>query len=180
MIENILADFDNAYGLKYTALRYFNASGSDPDLETGECHNPESHLIPIVCQTALGILEKLQIFGNDYDTPDGTCVRDYIHVIDLANAHILALQKLLENEKSMKINLGTNKGFSNLEIVKTTEKVIGHKINYIFSERRAGDPAILVCDNTLAKNYLGWKIEYPNIEDHIKHSLEWQKLLFGK
>jgi UDP-glucose-4-epimerase GalE len=177
MIEKILEDFDYAYNFKYTALRYFNASGSDPDLETGECHNPPFHLIPIICQTALGIREKMQIFGNNYKTPDGTCIRDYVHVLDLSNAHILALQKLLENKKSMKINLGTNKGFSNLELVQTTEKIIGHKINYTFGEIREGDPAILVCDNTLAKKYLGWNIKYSNIEDHIKHTLEWQKLL---
>lgn len=175
MIENILEDFDNSYGIKYTALRYFNASGSDPECETGECHNPETHLIPIVCQTALGIRESMQIFGNDYNTKDGTCIRDYIHVIDLANAHILALKKMLETQKSMKINLGTNNGFSNLEIMKKAEEVVGHKINYTIGARRIGDPDILVCDNTFAKEYLGWEIQYNDVKDHIEHTINWQK-----
>lgn len=177
MIENILEDFDKSYGLKYTALRYFNASGSDPDCETGECHNPETHLIPIVCQTALGKREKMQIFGSDYNTKDGTCVRDYIHVMDLANAHVLALEKMLESQKSQKINLGTNNGFSNLEIMKAAEEVVGHEINYTIGERRIGDPDTLICDNSFAKEYLNWTIKYNDVKDHIRHTINWQKNL---
>ena len=174
MIENILEDFDKTYNLKYTSLRYFNASGSDPDCETGECHNPETHLIPIVCQTALGKRESMQIFGNDYNTKDGTCIRDYIHVIDLANAHILALNKMLETQQSQKINLGTNQGFSNLEIMQSAEEVVGHKINYTIGDRRIGDPDILICDNTFAKQYLNWNIKYNDVKDHIRHTIAWQ------
>ena len=175
MVENILQDFHNSYNINYTSLRYFNASGSDEDCEIGECHNPETHLIPIICQTALGIRKEMKIFGNDYNTKDGTCIRDYIHVYDLSIAHLLALEKMLKNQESKFINLGTNKGFSNLEIMKTAEKIVNHKINWFYGERRVGDPDKLICDNTLAKKYLNWNIRYNNIEDHIKHTYNWIK-----
>jgi UDP-glucose-4-epimerase GalE len=177
VIENMLEDFESGYGLRYTSLRYFNVSGGDPDYETGECHNPETHLIPIVCQAALGIRDGIQIYGNDYNTRDGTCVRDYIHVVDLVGAHLLALDKMLETGKSQRINLGSNRGFSNLEIVKAAEKVVGHGINYTFASRAAGDPDVLICDNTFAREYLGWKIEFGDVEKHIEHAMNWQRRL---
>lgn len=168
MIEQILDDFDIAYGIKNICLRYFNASGADPACEIGEIHQPAIHLIPIILEKYKK-KEILNIFGGDWNTKDGTCIRDYIHVYDLAIAHILALEKLIGNKQSMKINLGSGNGFSVLDIVKTTEKIINDKINYKIVDRREGDPEILVCDNQLALKYLNWKIKYKNVEDHILH-----------
>ncbi len=173
-IEMLLKDFEIAYGMKHVLLRYFNAAGADPDGRIGECHDPEPHLIPIVLNTALGKREKVLIFGNDYNTPDGTCIRDYIHVLDLANAHLKAVEYLLEGKKSTMINLGTGKGNSVLEIIKKAESISGEKIKYDFVGRRAGDPAVLVADNTKAKNILGWVPSY-SIENIIEHAWNWHK-----
>lgn len=172
MVEKILEDFRKAYNLNYTVLRYFNASGSDPEYELGEVNNPACHLIPIILEKYKKN-EEIKIFGGDWNTRDGTCIRDYIHVNDLANAHILALQKMLDTKQSIKLNLGSGKGFSVLEIVKKTEEVIGDKVKYQITTRREGDPESLVCDNMQAKQYLNWNIEFTDIKDHILHTWNW-------
>lgn len=174
MVEKILEDFNKAYNINYTALRYFNASGCDPDGELGEVHEPANHLISIVLERYKAGKE-ISVFGGDWNTRDGTCIRDYIHVCDLASAHILALKKMLETKESKKINLGTGIGFSVLEIIKTAEKVVNDKINYKIVDRREGDPETLICDSTFAQQYLGWKIQYDNVNDHITHAWNWVK-----
>ena len=170
--EQMLEDFDRAYGIKYTALRYFNASGGDVDGELGETHEPANHLIPIVLENYKNN-RMTKVFGGDWNTKDGTCIRDYVHVNDLASAHILSLEKLLETRVSKKINLGTGEGFSVLEIIKTSEKIVGDKIKYEIIDRRAGDPEGLVCDNTFARKYLGWEVEFQDVFNHIKHTWDW-------
>lgn len=172
MVEKILADFEKAYNLKYTILRYFNASGADPECELGETHEPSNHLIPIVLERYKKGLE-IKVFGGDWNTKDGTCIRDYIHVNDLANAHILALEKMLKTKQSKKINLGSGNGFSVLEIIKKAEEVVNDKINYQIVDRRPGDPECLICDNSLAKEYLGWDIEFKDVKHHILHTWNW-------
>ena len=172
-IEKILRDYDTAHGMKYVALRYFNAAGADPEREIGESHSPEPHLIPIILNTALGLREKVFVFGNDYPTPDGTAVRDYIHVNDLADAHLKALN-FLDDGKSDIFNLGTGNGNSVMEMIKTSERITGEKINYEITGRRAGDPAVLVADNSKAKNILGWQPEF-NLEGIISTAWNWHK-----
>lgn len=172
MVEKILEDFNKAYGLNYTALRYFNASGGDLECELGETHQPANHIIPIVLEKYMKN-EEVKVFGGDWKTKDGTCIRDYIHVNDLANAHILALEKMLKFNKSKKINLGSGAGFSVLEIIEKAEKVVKNKIKYKIVERRAGDPECLICDNKLAKEYLGWNIEFNDVVNHISHTWNW-------
>jgi len=172
-IEKILRDYDTAHGMKYVALRYFNAAGADPEGEIGESHSPEPHLIPIILNTALGLREKVFVFGNDYPTPDGTAVRDYIHVNDLADAHLKALN-FLDDGKSDIFNLGTGNGNSVMEMIKTSERITGEKINYEITGRRAGDPAVLVADNSKAKNILGWQPEF-NLEGIISTAWNWHK-----
>ncbi len=172
MVEQILDDFNKAYNINYTALRYFNASGADPDGELGETHEPANHLIPIVLEKYMNN-EEVEVFGGDWNTKDGTCIRDYVHVVDLANAHVLALEKMLNTNQSKKINLGTGSGFSVLEIIKKSEEVIGDKIKYKIVNRRAGDPEMLVCDNNLAKEYLNWDIKFKDVKNHILHTWNW-------
>lgn len=173
-IEKILKDYDEAYGLKYIALRYFNAAGSDEKANIGESHRIETHLIPLVLQTALGKREVIKIFGEDYDTPDGTCIRDYIHVNDLSAAHRLAFEKLKTDASSNIYNLGTGKGFSVKEIIEKSEKVTGKTINKQITERRPGDPPLLVADNKKAKEELGWIPEFTEAEDIIKTAWHWE------
>jgi UDP-glucose 4-epimerase len=173
MIENILSDFETAHGLKYAALRYFNAAGDSDDASIGESHDPEPHLIPLVLYTALGKRDIIKIYGDDYDTPDGTCIRDYIHVNDLADAHIKALQ-YIEKGDSTVINLGTGNGNSVKEIVDAAKKITGKEIKSEITGRRAGDPAILVADNKKAKEVLGWKPEY-NLESILETAWNWHK-----
>lgn len=175
MVEKILDDYDRAYGLKYVSLRYFNAAGADPDGEIGEIHRPETHLIPLVIEAALGRKEDVEVFGNDYDTKDGTCVRDYIHVSDLADAHYRALDWLIKGNKSEVFNLGNGKGFSVREII---DAVRGHsktdfKVGNI--SRRLGDPAILIGSSEKAKELLGWDPKFTDINDIIKTAWEWHK-----
>ena len=177
IIEQLLEDYKKAYNINYTCLRYFNASGVDPDNETGESHIPYTHLIPIVLDNYKNN-RTTKIFGGDWDTKDGTCVRDYIHIYDLATAHILALNKMLENNKSISINLGTGKGFSVLEIIKKAEEVVGDRIKYEIVARRDGDAGISVCDNALAKSYLGWTIKYNDVKDHILHTWNWMNRFY--
>ncbi|MCP5024156.1 MAG: UDP-glucose 4-epimerase GalE [bacterium] len=156
-MEHMMADYSTAYGLSYCALRYFNAAGAASDGCLGEHHEPETHLIPLVLQVALGQREFISIFGDDYDTPDGTCIRDYIHVDDLGDAHLRALCQLQAGAKGMQVNLGTGTGFSVKELIETAREVTGHAIPACMGERRAGDPPQLICGGTRALDLLGWK-----------------------
>lgn len=174
MIEKILADFDTAYGLKYVALRYFNAAGADFEGKIGESHSPETHLIPIVLEAALGKREKVMIFGDDYETEDGTCIRDYIHIYDLADAHLKALEYLDAYNSSDIFNLGTGSGYSVKEIIKTAESVTEKYIKTEITGRREGDPAVLVADNKKARNVLKWVPKY-NLEEVISSAWNWHK-----
>lgn len=173
MMEQLMADFDKAYGLKYVALRYFNAAGAHESGEIGEDHNPESHLIPIIMQVLNGKREKLGIFGDDYPTPDGTCIRDYIHITDLADAHIKALESLKSGASSNAYNLGNGNGFSVKEVVETVEKVVGKPVKREIVPRRAGDPAILVASSDKIKKELGWKPEYDSLEKIVASAWKW-------
>lgn len=175
MVEQILKDFDTAYGLKSVCFRYFNASGASPDGLLGEDHNPETHLIPLVLQTALGIREAISIFGTDYDTPDGTCVRDYIHVVDLAQAHILGLEYLLGGGESDSFNLGNGNGFSVKEVIETAKIVTGKEIKIKISDRRAGDPPYLVGSSEKARKILNWQPQYSDLKDTITHAWQWHQ-----
>ncbi len=179
MVEQILADYDRAYGLKSICLRYFNAAGADPDGELGERHDPETHLIPLILQAASGRRESITIFGNDYDTPDGTCLRDYIHITDLCQAHLQGLERLNSGSKSMAFNLGNGQGFSVQEVIDATATVSGREIKTIISERRPGDPARLVADSTQARKVLGWSPQYAELETIIKHAWQWEQSFFG-
>ncbi len=171
-VEFLLEDFTEAYDLKYVILRYFNAAGSDPEAQIGESHDPETHLIPLVINTALGKRDKIKVFGNDYNTPDGTCIRDYIHVDDLADAHIKALEYLVNGGKCEVFNLGTGEGYSVLDIINAVENITNLKVNYEIVERRAGDPAILVADNKKAIEILNWNPKY-NLNDIITTAYKW-------
>lgn len=175
MIEKIMADYEVAYGLKYIALRYFNAAGADSQGEIGENHNPETHLIPLALKAVNGEIPQLTIFGTDYDTPDGTCIRDYIHVEDLADAHILAVEKLFKDKTSYCINLGTGLGTSVKEILNAVEKVTGKQVPHVFGERRAGDPPRLYAANEMAKKVLNWNPKYTQIEEIIKTAWIWEQ-----
>lgn len=174
-IEKALKWADQAYGIRYTSLRYFNAAGAHHSGKIGEDHNPETHLIPIVLQAALGKREKVDIFGDDYNTPDGTCIRDYIHVVDLSRAHVLALRRLRKGGKSGAYNLGNGKGFSVKEVVEAAREVTGINIKAEISARRAGDPAVLVASSEKAKKELGWKPEYDDLKTIIKTAWEWHR-----
>lgn len=179
MVEKILRDFDSAYGLKSVSFRYFNAAGADPSGDLGEDHNPETHLIPLVLQTALGKREFISIYGTDYPTRDGTCIRDYIHVNDLASAHILGLEYLLNGGESDAFNLGNGSGFSVKEVIETAERVVGEEINKKVGDRRPGDPPALVGSSEKARTTLGWNPEYPEIKDIISHAWQWHQKRHG-
>jgi len=172
-VEKILKWCDNAYGIKYTALRYFNAAGAHSSGKIGEDHRPETHLIPIILQVALGQREKIMVFGDDYNTDDGTCVRDYIHVSDLASAHLLALLRLQRGEDSRIFNLGNGKGFSNKQVIEAVREVTGKEIKAEISPRRAGDPATLIASSEKATKELGWKPKYDSLNSIIKSAWEW-------
>lgn len=174
-VEKILKWCDKAYGITYTALRYFNAAGAHINGKIGEDHRPESHLIPLILQVALGQREKIMVFGDDYNTPDGTCVRDYIHISDLAEAHLLALKRLQNGGDSKTYNLGNGKGFSVKEVVETTRKVTGIDINAEIAPRRAGDPAILIASSEKAIKELGWEPKYNSLETIIETAWNWHK-----
>jgi UDP-glucose 4-epimerase len=174
VIEQALSDYCAAYGLGYAALRYFNAAGATPAGDLGEDHDPESHLIPIVLQVALGQREAITIFGDDYPTPDGTCIRDYIHVDDLGDAHVLALEKLQPGEQ-MKLNLGTGHGHSVREVIEACRTVTGHAIPEKIGARRPGDPPELVADSSLAQETLRWKPRYLEIEPIVKTAWNWHR-----
>jgi len=179
MVEKILADFDIAYDLKSVCFRYFNASGADPSGLLGEDHNPETHLIPLVLFAALGKRESVSIYGTDYETPDGTCIRDYIHVNDLAAAHILGLEYLLKSRKSDAFNLGNGGGFSVREVLDTARKVTGKEILALERDRRAGDPPVLVGSSEKARTILGWNPQYPDLENIISHAWKWHQRRHG-
>ena len=173
MMERILDDFGHAHGLRSAALRYFNAAGADPDGEVGERHNPETHLIPRVFMAAEGEIPALKLFGDDYPTPDGTCIRDYIHVCDLADAHISALEKLAAGARAIKANLGTGHGYSVKQIIDESRRVIGKEIPYSISPRRAGDSPSLVAKVDRAKDILGWQAKYSSLENIISTAWNW-------
>ena len=174
MVEQILEDYDRAYGLRYVALRYFNAAGADPHGRLGERHEPETHLIPLILQVASGRRSSIELFGDDYETPDGTCIRDYVHVNDLCQAHLLALDFLTKKNRSAAYNLGNGQGFSVKEVLSAIEKVTQKKIAHRISPRRAGDPARLIADATLAKTELGWQPQFEKLETIIQHAWEWE------
>jgi len=174
IIEMLLKDFETAYGLKHVALRYFNAAGADPSGLIGESHFPEPHIIPIVFEAALGKRGKVFVFGNDYDTPDKTCIRDYIHILDLADAHLKALDYLDSGKESAVINLGTGSGNSVLEIIEKAKLICSKDIPFEITGRRAGDPAILVADNKKADKLLGWSPKY-SIEEILETAWRWHK-----
>ena len=175
MVEQMLRDFSGAHGINWTALRYFNAAGADPDNQVGETHDPETHLIPLVLDAAAGRRADVKVFGTDYETADGTCVRDYIHVSDLAVAHVLALGRLETDGGSGPINLGNGRGFSVREVIAATEAVTGLKVPVVNGPRRAGDPASLVADASLARERLGWNPEYTCLEDIIATAWAWHQ-----
>ena len=175
MVERMLADFDRAYDLRSIIFRFFNASGANPEGLLGEDHNPETHLIPLVLLTALGKRSSISIWGTDYPTPDGTCLRDYIHVSDLANAHILAIEHLLQGGNSEVFNLGNGSGFSVRQVIETARQVTGRDIKVIECDRRPGDPSILVGSSDKAQKILGWYPQYPDISKIISDAWQWHQ-----
>lgn len=174
-VERIFKDYAKAYGLKFAVLRYFNAAGADPDGEIGESHNPETHIIPLVLDAASGVRPDIKIFGTDYDTPDGSCIRDYIHVSDLADAHLLALHYLENGGESDFFNLGNAIGTSVLEVVNSAKKVTGREFAVVHAPRRSGDPAKLVGSSEMAQRILGWKPKYGDIDAIIAHAWKWHE-----
>ena len=174
VIERALQDYAHAHNWSFAALRYFNAAGASPDGDIGEDHDPESHLIPIVLQVALGQRQSISIFGEDYPTPDGTCIRDYVHVDDLADAHLRALDRLTDGAQ-LKLNLGTGKGHSVREVIDACRRVTGHEIPAVIGPRRPGDPPELVADASLAKEVLGWQPKYNDIEPIVATAWKWHQ-----
>ena len=174
-VEKILRWYAQAYDLRYAALRYFNAAGADPDGDVGEDHDPETHLIPLALDAAMLSTAQLQIFGTDYPTPDGTAIRDYIHVVDLAEAHVLSLAKLRAGAKELHLNLGTGRGQSVREVISTVSKVAGRPVPFREVGRRAGDPPALVADARKAAEVLGWKTRYADLEVIVEHAFRWRQ-----
>jgi UDP-glucose 4-epimerase len=174
MVERMLADVDRAYGLKSVSLRYFNAAGADPDGLLGERHDPETHLIPLVLEAATGTRRTVKVFGRDYDTPDGTCIRDYVHVVDLCEAHLLAIAYLDRGGQTDAFNLGNGKGFSVQEVIDTVLRVTGRPIAVEAAPRRPGDPARLVADCSLAREVLGWAPRYASLERIVEDGWRWE------
>lgn len=174
-VERLLHDCDAGHGLKYVSLRYFNAAGAHGSGTIGEKHHPESHLIPLILKVATGERQNISIFGTDYPTPDGTCLRDYIHVNDLCRAHMLALEALLAGRESAVYNLGNSTGYSVREVIAICRKVAGHPIPAVEAERRAGDPAVLVASSDKIRNELGWQPKFENLQTIIETAWNWQK-----
>jgi len=177
MVEQILEDYEAAYGLKSIRLRYFNAAGADPEGRIGECHDPESHLIPLVLRAASGRRERIDVYGDDYDTPDGTCIRDYVHVMDLCEAHLLAIQHLAMTGEGGAFNLGNGNGYSVREVLETAAEVTGMDIPVAYGPRRPGDPARLVADATRARDVLGWSPRYGDLATIVAHAWQWERTL---
>lgn len=175
MVEQVLEDFDRAYGLKSVCLRYFNAAGADPEGELGERHEPETHLLPLILQAAAGRRESITVYGRDYDTADGTCIRDYVHVSDLADAHALAVDYLLGGGASAAFNLGNGQGFSVQQVIDTARQVTGKDIRVGDAPRRAGDPPRLVADPTKAQAVLGWQPKFAALEQIVAHAWAWEQ-----
>ncbi|MGN7612536.1 UDP-glucose 4-epimerase GalE [Magnetococcales bacterium HHB-1] len=173
MAEQLLESFHQVHGLRYAALRYFNVAGADPDGEVGESHHPETHLIPLILQAVAGLRPEITIFGDDYNTPDGTCIRDYIHVSDLVDAHILALEQLSGAQPKIVMNLGNGEGFSVREVIEATQRVVGKKVPIRQGERRPGDPDRLLADASLAKQVLGWRPQFESLEPIIETAWRW-------
>lgn len=176
MVEQMLESYDQAYGLKSICLRYFNAAGADPKTRIGERHDPETHLIPLVLQVASGHRESISVFGDNYETEDGTCIRDYIHIVDLCNAHLLATEFLLKENTSQQFNLGNGNGYSVKQLIDVAKKITNKPIQVIQADRREGDPAKLVAEATLAKNILRWSPSYSKLEEIIEHAWRWELL----
>ena len=174
MIEEALQDFNFAYGLNFFSLRYFNAAGADPQARIGERHNPETHLIPLVLQAASGRRKAITVFGRDYPTPDGTCIRDYIHVEDLCEAHLIALRALRQGEKGGYFNLGTSSGFSVAEVLDAARRVTGRPVREIEGGRRPGDPPVLVADSSAFQSTFGWRPKMPGLEPIIESAWRWE------
>jgi len=178
IVENILKDYDKSYGLKSISLRYFNACGAHPDGTIGERHDPETHLIPLILQVASGRKDKITIYGDDYPTKDGTCIRDYIHVMDLAEAHLLALDRLSQSQLSDVYNVGNNEGFSVREIIEVAKKITNRKMDIEIQSRRKGDPAELIADNQKIRSELNWTTKHSDLDKIISSAWQWeQKLL---
>lgn len=175
VMERMLGWYDQAYGLRSVSLRYFNAAGADPEGELGEDHDPEEHLIPIVLQVALGKRTGMKVFGADWPTPDGSCVRDYVHIWDLAQAHYQALQRLRSGAQSSAYNLGNGKGYSVLQVIQTAETVTERRIAWESAPRRPGDPATLVASSQRAASELGWQPDYPDLEEIVRHAWVWHR-----
>jgi UDP-arabinose 4-epimerase len=175
-VEKALSWYEKAYGLRWIALRYFNAAGADPDRETGEAHDPETHVIPLVIQTALGRRAEFQLYGTDYDTKDGTAIRDYIHVADLAKGHVLALQHLQNGRPSMALNLGAGAGHSILDIIRAVERITGNAVKSISCARREGDPASIVADPSQAGRILGWRPEWSSLDSIVGTATAWERM----
>lgn len=176
MVEQALQDYDRAYGLKSACLRYFNAAGADPQGRIGENHDPESHLIPLAVRAALGTGPALRVYGRDYETPDGTCIRDYIHVVDLCAAHLLAVEALRGGERSVAFNLGNGNGFSVRQVIDAVRSVTGREVPAVDAPRRPGDPPRLVADPRRAQSVLGWQPRYPELEVMVRHACHWEKV----
>ncbi len=174
-VETILRDYDKAYGLKFISLRYFNAAGADPDGRLGEMHDPETHLIPNIMLYLLGKKKSFEVYGTNFPTPDGTAVRDYIHVTDLASAHVLALKRLLKNQESDVFNLGATRGYSVLEVIQAVEKVTGRRVIYEPMPRRRGDVPILLASKEKAEQVLGWQLSHSGLETIVETAWEWHK-----
>jgi UDP-arabinose 4-epimerase len=175
MIERVLSDYGDAYGLKSMALRYFNAAGADADGEIGESHDPETHLIPLVLDVALGVRPHVTILGEDYPTADGTCVRDYVHVTDIAQAHVQALDSLDKDAVPRACNLGTGRGFSVAEVIAAAERVTARKISVVHGARRTGDPAQLLADARLSAHVLGWTAQHSSLENILETAWRWHQ-----
>lgn len=175
MVEQLIEWYGTIYGIRGVSLRYFNAAGAMPDGTLGEHHTNESHIIPIALEVAAGKRTQFEVYGNDYDTPDGTCIRDYIHVLDLADAHIRAVEYLVKGGDSVALNLGVGRGYSNLEVLSAVERVTEKKVPRVFGKRRPGDPAKLWADNANAKSVLGWEPKYSDLETIIETAWQWQQ-----
>lgn len=180
ILERILTWYDQAYGLKSTFLRYFNASGADASGKLGEAHHPESHLIPLILDAVAGLRKEITVFGKDYPTPDGTCIRDYIHVTDLAGAHFLALKRMMKSGKSDFFNLGTGKGYSVQQVIQMTEKVTGFKVPVKVGPRRPGDPPRLVAQSQKAQKVLAWKPKFSDLKNILKTAWIWHQKWHGE